>query len=68
MNKEAKHQRIARLLLEQQHLVLDSLPFLESQIKILNGAGKDYYTQQKRKDTEKLEKIRAELESLRGVH
>jgi hypothetical protein len=68
MNREAKEQRIARLLLDQNHLLLDSLPFLESQIKILNGAGKDYYTQQKRKETEKLEKIRAELESLRGVH
>jgi hypothetical protein len=68
MNREAKEQRIARLLLEQQHLVLDSLPFLESQIKILVGAGKDYYLQLKRKDNEKLEKIRAELESLRGVH
>jgi hypothetical protein len=67
MNKEAKTQRIAYLLAELQTKLLD-VAFLSERIEHTTNAAKQYYENEKRKESIKLEKIKHELESLRGVH
>jgi hypothetical protein len=66
MNKEAKEQRIATLLADLQDRLQD-LAFIQERIDHTHGPAKDYYTNQKRLDTIKLEKVRSELERLRAV-
>ncbi len=67
MNREAREQRIARLLIELKDLLLD-IAFIEGRIKALQGPGKIHYENEKRKETAKLEKVRSELERLKAVH
>jgi len=67
VNKEAKAQRISFLLAELQTKLLD-IAFLSERIEHTSGPARDYYTNEKRKESNKLEKIKAELQSLRGVH
>jgi len=67
MNKEAKSQRISFLLAELQDRLQD-MAFLSERIEHTSGPAKQYYENEKRKESNKLEKIKAELQSLRGVH
>ena len=67
MNKEAKTQRISFLLADLQDLSQD-IAFLSERIEHTSGPARDYYVNEKRKESNKLEKIKAELQSLRGVH
>jgi hypothetical protein len=67
MNKEAKTQRIATLLADLQSQLMD-IQFLNERIEHTSGPAKQYYENEKRKESNKLEKIKAELQSLRGVH
>jgi ElaB/YqjD/DUF883 family membrane-anchored ribosome-binding protein len=67
MNKEAKTQRIATLLADLQSQLMD-IQFLSERIEHTSGPAKQYYENEKRKESNKLEKIKAELQSLRGVH
>ena len=67
MNKEAKTQRIATLLADLQSQLMD-IQFLNERIEHTSGPARDYYSNEKRKESNKLEKIKAELQSLRGVH
>ena len=67
MNREAKEQRIAILLADLQERSQD-MSFIDERIKHTTGPAKQYYENEKRKESNKLEKIKAELQSLRGVH
>ena len=67
MNREAKEQRIATLLADLQERSQD-MAFIDERIKHTTGPAKQYYENEKRKESNKLEKIKAELQSLRGVH
>jgi len=67
MIREHRDQRIATLLADLQDRIKD-MAFIDERILHTTGPAKQYYENEKRKDNEKLEKIRAELESLRGVH
>ena len=66
MLKEHREQRIARLLIYYQNMIKD-LAFDQERIDYTFGPAKDYYTNQKRLDTIKFEKIRNELEKLRAI-
>jgi hypothetical protein len=67
MNKEAKTQRIAFLLADLQDRIKD-IAFIDERILHTTGPAKQYYENEKRKESNKLEKIKAELQSLRGAH
>lgn len=66
MNKEAKEQRVARLLLQLQDLAMD-IAFLEGMIEGSQPPAKAHYSMEKRKQNEKLEKVRDELSRLRAI-
>ena len=66
MLKEHREQRIARLLIDYQNMIKD-LAFDDERIERTFGPAKYYYTNQKRLDTIKCDKIRNELEKLRAV-
>jgi hypothetical protein len=67
MNKEAKAQRIGFLLADLQTLTMD-IAFLSERIEHTSGPAKQYYENEKRKESNKLEKIKAELCSLRAMN
>lgn len=66
MNREAKEQRIARLLADLQERSQD-MAFLSERIEHTTGIAKQYYIREKQKEQAKLEKIKAELCSLRAI-
>jgi len=67
MTKEAKTQRIAFLLADLQTLTMD-IAFLSERIEHTSSPARDYYSNEKRKESNKLEKIKAELCSLRAMN
>jgi ElaB/YqjD/DUF883 family membrane-anchored ribosome-binding protein len=66
MNREAKEQRIARLLLQLQDLTMD-IAWIEGLIETSQPPAKAHYSIEKRKQTEKLDKVRNELQKLRAI-
>ena len=66
MNREAKDQRIARLLLQMQDLTMD-IAWIEGLIETSQPPAKVHYSSEKRKQIEKLDKVRSELNKLRAV-
>jgi ElaB/YqjD/DUF883 family membrane-anchored ribosome-binding protein len=67
MNREAKEQRIATLMADLQERSQD-MAFLSERIEHTTGPAKQYYENEKRKESNKLEKIKAELCSLRAMN
>jgi hypothetical protein len=67
MLKEHREQRIATLLADLQERSQD-MAFLSERIDHTTGPAKQYYENEKRKESHKLEKIRAELCSLRAMN
>lgn len=66
MNREAKEQRIARLLLQLQDLTMD-IAWIEGIIETSQPPAKAHYSMEKRKQNEKLDKVRNELQKLRAI-
>lgn len=67
MNHEAKQQRIAFLMADLQDRLQD-MAFLSERIDHTTGPARQYYENEKRKESNKLEKVRAELCSLRAMN
>ena len=67
MNHEAKQQRIAFLMADLQERSQD-ISFLDERILHTTGPARDYYQNEKRKESNKLEKVKAELCSLRAMN
>lgn len=66
MNREARTQRISFLMADLQERLLD-IAFLDERIKHTTAAAKQYYENEKRKETAKLDKVREELSRLKCV-
>jgi hypothetical protein len=66
MLKEHREQRIARLLLQLQDLTMD-IAWIEGLIETSQPPAKVHYTMEKRKQNEKLDKVRNELQKLRAI-
>lgn len=66
MLKEHREQRISRLLLSLQDLTMD-IAWIEGLIETSQPPAKAHYTMEKRKQNEKLDKVRNELQRLRAI-
>jgi ElaB/YqjD/DUF883 family membrane-anchored ribosome-binding protein len=66
VNREAKDQRIATLLADLQDRLQD-MAFIDERILHTTGPAKQYYENEKRKESNKLEKVRDELCRLKAV-
>ena len=66
MLKEHREQRIARLLLQMQDLVMD-IAWIDGLIETSQPPAKAHYSMEKRKQNEKLDKVRNELQKLRAI-
>jgi hypothetical protein len=67
MLKEHRDQRIATLLADLQDRLQD-MAFIDERILHTTGPAKQFYENEKRKESTKLEKIKAELCSLRAMN
>ena len=67
MQREEREQKIARLRIDYQNLLLD-VGFDDERIEHTFGPAQDYYKNQKRLNMVKLDKVRKELERLGGTH
>lgn len=66
MQREAKEQRICFLLADMQDILKD-LAWLEGMIESSPAPAAAHYNSEKRKETAKLDKIKAELIRLKAV-